>query len=41
MNTVITEARVTLDSGFFSQNVVVLSFQIAYDLLKTTAMWMR
>lgn len=41
MNTVITEARVTLNSGLFSQNIVILSLQIANDLLEAIAMRMR
>jgi hypothetical protein len=34
MDTIVSEARVTFDTGFFSQNVIVLSFKIADDLLK-------
>lgn len=34
VNSVIPEPRVSLDSRFFSENVVVLSFQIARDFLE-------
>ena len=34
MNTIITEARVTLDPGFFGQDVVVLAFKISENLLE-------
>ena len=34
MHSVVSEARVTLDSGLFRQNVIVLTFEIADNLLK-------
>lgn len=32
MDTVISETRVSLDTGFLGQNVVVLSLEVAYNL---------
>jgi hypothetical protein len=37
MNTVVAESGVTFDAGLFSQNVVVLSFEVADNL--TEAEW--
>ena len=34
VHTVIAEARVTLDTGFFGKNVVVLAFEVTDDFLK-------
>lgn len=34
VDTVVTEARVTLDPGFFGQDIVVLAFKISEDLLE-------
>lgn len=35
MNTIITETRITLNSGFFSQNIVILSFQVSNNFMET------
>ena len=35
VDTVIAEARVTLDARLFGENVVVLSFEVAYNLGET------
>ena len=32
---VVAEARVTLDTGLLRKNVIVLAFQVSYDLLET------
>lgn len=32
MHAVVSESRITLDTGFFCENVVVLPFQVANDL---------
>lgn len=34
MDTVVTETRVTLDPGFFGQDVIVLAFKISENLLE-------
>ena len=34
MNSVVTEARVSLDARFFGENVIVLALQIADNLLE-------
>ena len=34
VNSVVTEARVTLDTRLFGQNVVVLTFKVSNDLLE-------
>lgn len=34
MDTVVSEARVTLDAGFFGEDVVVLSLKVALDFGK-------
>jgi hypothetical protein len=34
MNTVVTEAGITLDTRFFSQNIIVLTLEVANDLLE-------
>lgn len=36
VDTVISEPWVTLDPGFFGQDIVVLSLQVADDLLKAS-----
>lgn len=33
---VVTEARVTLDTGLLGKNIVVLTLEVAHDLLETT-----
>jgi len=38
VNTVVTESRITLDTGFFCKNVVVLPFEVADNLSKTVTM---
>ena len=35
MYSIISEARITLDTGFFCKDVVVLTFKVANNLLKT------
>jgi hypothetical protein len=37
VNTVVAESGIAFDAGFFSQNVVVLSFEVADNL--TEAVW--
>jgi hypothetical protein len=37
MNTIVAESGVTFDAGFFGQNVIVLSFEVADNL--TEAKW--
>lgn len=32
MNTVVPEPRVTLDTGLFRENVIILSLEVAHDL---------
>ena len=36
VNSVVSEARVTLDPGLFSKDVIVLAFEIANDFLEAT-----
>ena len=35
VNSIIPETWVSLDSGFFGENIIVLSFQVPCDLSKT------
>ena len=44
MNTVVAETRVTPDTRFFSENVIVLTLEVADDFLETTQvveLWVR
>ncbi len=36
MNTVVSKAGVTLNTGLFSENIVILAFKVANNFLKTT-----
>lgn len=38
MNTIVTEARVTLDTRFFGKNVIVLSFEVTDNFRKAVRM---
>ena len=39
MNTIVTEAGIALDTRFFSQNIIVLTLEVANDLLEA-GKWM-
>lgn len=36
MNTVVPKAGVTLDTGLFSENIIILAFKIANNFLEAT-----
>lgn len=38
MHTIVAETWITLDTGLHSQNIVVLSLEIANDLSKTSSL---
>ena len=37
MHPVVSEARVTFDAGLLSENVIILAFEVANDLLEAIA----